>query len=124
LSELYKESNRKQAEHIRIKLEAISCDILVNTDWDAPLFQFKPEEVELLSKMEHDRYVQERLKAGEKYGPAGDTNKGTNPTLIPWDELSELEKDKDRDSVRGIPELLRIAGFEVYRLKDHAGSIS
>jgi len=43
------------AEHIRIKLDAIGCDIAITNDWDVPKFEFTQQEVELLAKMEHKR---------------------------------------------------------------------
>ncbi|MCX6654359.1 MAG: NAD-binding protein [Candidatus Bathyarchaeota archaeon] len=117
LPEGLRESNRSQAEHIRVKLEVIDCDLFMTTDWDVPLFEFSQEEVERLAKLEHERFVEERLRAGWKFGIIKDLEKKTNPTLIPWNELSGREKDKDIDAVRGIPAFLARAGFQVYRSK-------
>jgi hypothetical protein len=116
LPESLKESNMSQAEHIRVKLDAIGCDVAITTSWDEQPFQFSSEEVELLSRMEHDRFVEERLRAGWTYGPTKNTDKKTNPTLVPWDELPEDEKIKDSNAVRGLPAFLAKAGFQIYRL--------
>ena len=116
LPESLKESNRGQAEHIRVKLEAIGCDIAITTDWDTPLFQFSSEEVELLAKMEHERWVEERLRGGWKPGPVKNIEKKISDTLVPWDALSEENKDKDRITVEGIPAFLAKARFQVYQL--------
>lgn len=115
LPEHLKESDRGQVEHIRIKLEAIGCDVAITTDWDAQLLEFSPEEVELMAEMEHERFVKERLNAGWKPGPTRDLENKTSPALVPWSELPEEEKGKDRDSVRGIPAFLAKARFQVYR---------
>ena len=40
----------------------------------------------------------------------------TNPTLVKWVDLEEGEKDKDRQTVRGMPDFMAKAGFEIYRL--------
>jgi len=117
LPETLKESNRGQAEHIRVKLEAIGCDIATTTDWDVPLFQFSPEEVELMAEMEHERFVEERLRQGFTYGSTKDLEKKTIPTLIPWSQLPNEEKNKDRDSVRGLSAFLARARFQIYRFR-------
>ena len=118
LPEALKESNRGQVQHIRAKLEAIGCDIAMTREWSPPPFPFSPEEVELMAKMEHQRFVEERLRGGWKVGSEKDIEKKINPTLVPWDQLPEEEKDKDRNTVSGIPEFLSKAGYQVYRSKN------
>jgi hypothetical protein len=115
LPEDLKESNRAQAEHIRVKLETIGCDIIITTDWEPSIFKFSPEEVELMAKMEHERFVKERLRAGWKIGPVKDIQKKISPTLIPWEELPDEEKEKDRMFVRKLPAFLADAGFQILR---------
>jgi hypothetical protein len=110
------ESNRRQAEHIRVKLEAAGCSIALLTDWDAPLFEFAPEEVEMLAEMEHERFVKERLRQGWKRGTKKNLKKKRSPTLIPWDELPEKEKAKDRNTIHNLPAFLARAGFQIYRI--------
>ena len=54
--------------------------------------------------MEHRRFCAERFLAGWRHAPGPkDPVAKTNPTLVPWEEISEMEKDKDRDQVRQIP---------------------
>ncbi|MFC2022967.1 RyR domain-containing protein [Chloroflexota bacterium] len=117
LPESLKESNRRATEHIFIKLDAIGCDIAITTDWDTPRFEFTPEEVELLAQMEHERWVEERLGDGWIYSPTKDLEKKTSPSLVPWDELSEEDKDLDRNQARGLPAFLAKARFEIFRLR-------
>jgi len=117
LEETYKKSNRRAAEHIRVKLDAIGCDIVITTDWDTPRFEFTPEEVELLGQMEHERWVEEKLSDGWRYSLTKDLEKKTIPYLVPWDELSEADKDKDRNQVRNLPAFLAKARFEIYRAR-------
>jgi hypothetical protein len=118
LPEDLKESNRAQAEHIRVKLEAIGCDIIITTDWEPSIFKFSQEEVELMAKMEHERFVKERLRAGWKIGPVKDIQKKISPTLIPWEELPDEEKEKDRMFVRRLPAFLADAGFQILRREE------
>ncbi|MCL0048456.1 RyR domain-containing protein, partial [Dehalococcoidia bacterium] len=90
------------------------------TDWDPLLFEFSPEEVELMAKMEHERFVEERLRQGFRRGIAKDLEKKITPTIVPWDDLPEEERQKDRDTVRGLPAFLAGAGFQVYRSRREA----
>lgn len=116
LPESLKESNRDQAEHIRVKLDAVGCDIAITTDWDVPRFGFSSEETELMAEMEHERFVRERLHQGFRYGPTKDLVKKTSPTLVPWSDLPEHEKDKDRNFVQNLPGFLARARFRIYRV--------
>jgi hypothetical protein len=118
LPESLRESNRNQVEHIRVKLEAIGSDITVTNEWNVPPFQFSPEEVELMAQMEHERFVAERLKQGFTYAPAKNLEKKTSPDLVPWEKLPEEEKEKDRNSVRQLSELLAKARFQIYRFRE------
>ncbi|MCJ7626521.1 MAG: NAD-binding protein, partial [Anaerolineaceae bacterium] len=49
LSERLKEANRRQADRIGAKLKAVKCEISLLSDWDAPLFEFTEEEIEMLA---------------------------------------------------------------------------
>ena len=113
LSDNLRESNRNQAEHISEKMRLFHYEITMTTDWDAKPIKFPADEVEEMAKMEHTRWVNERLQAGWKFGPAKDDIRKINPTLVSWEELSEEEKDKDRNTVIGIPEFLAKAGFQL-----------
>jgi hypothetical protein len=118
LPEGLKESNRHQADHMGVKLKAIGYGIAPLTDWDAERLQFTAQEVELMAQMEHQRFVEERLRAGWTHAPGPkSTEQKTSPDLVPWDELPESVKEKDRGTVRGLPTFLARAGLQVYRLK-------
>lgn len=118
LPESLRESNLNQVEHIRIKLEAIGCDIAVTNEWDVPPFRFSPDEVELMAQMEHERFVAERKKQGFTDTPTKDLAKKKSPTLVSWHELPDSEKEKDRDAVRQLPEILAKARFRIYRFRE------
>jgi len=116
LPESLKESNRRQADHISIKLKKLECDITPIKDWNEPLFEFDQEEIEKMAKLEHTRWIEERKNSGWKYSPnKKNLKKKTSPYLVPWDQLPDDIKELDRDTVRNIPVLLSKAGFKVYR---------
>jgi hypothetical protein len=117
LPEALKESNRRQVDHIRLKLEAIGADITTLTDWDAEPFEFKLEEIDLMARMEHERWVKERQAEGWKYAPGSkNLNKKTHPDLVPWERLPQSARELNCNAVRDIPAFLAQAGFEIYRL--------
>ena len=118
LREDLKESNRQQAEQIPEKLRVIGCEIRPAIGQEPVKQVFTAEELEMLARMEHDRWMTDKIAAGWTYAPPPrDDAKKTHPCLVPWDELPEEEKDKDRQAVLQIPELLAQAGFEIYNLE-------
>jgi len=107
-------ANIAQAADIGPKLEAIDCVVIPESD-AAPVFGFRDGETELLAKMEHQRWMRERIERGFVYGPSR-TGK-QHPDLVDWDNLSETARDKDRDAVRELPGILGEAGFQILRLQ-------
>jgi hypothetical protein len=117
LPEGFKESNRKAADHIPAKLDNVGYALTPLVSAPDKIAKFAPEEIEILAEMEHERYLDERLAAGWKYGLRKNEKAKTNPSLRPWDKLPKKEKDKDRQAVRAIPHILAEAGFEMVRYR-------
>jgi voltage-gated potassium channel Kch len=116
LPEDLRESNRDQAAHIGYKLRAFGCTVVPLRDWSAHDFEFADDEIEEMARVEHDRFVAERIRQGWRFAPGPKNNaQRTSPTLIPWEELSEAEREKDREVVRDIPRLLARVGFQIVR---------
>lgn len=117
LPEVFKESSRRQADHIGVKLDAVGCSLAPLRDWDgdSESFRFTPEEVEKLAKMEHQRWWDERLTGGWKLGPRDDKRK-RHPCLVPWERLSKEDQDKDRQAVLDLPKLLASIDLQIYRV--------
>ncbi|MEW6366954.1 MAG: RyR domain-containing protein [Acidobacteriota bacterium] len=86
------------------------------SDWAQRPLELTPEEVELLARMEHTRWCDERRAAGWRYAPPPkNVEKKPSPYLVAWEKAGEKTKDIDRDAVRSIPATLAQAGFQVYR---------
>lgn len=106
LHETLKDANRHQADHISIKLRAIgldSDDIGGNKN-----VSFSELQIETLAKIEHNRWAADKIIGGWKYTSGEkDSDKKLSPCLVPWDELSEEDKDKDRDTIKNIPNILK-----------------
>lgn len=118
LPDSLKDSNRNQAHHLGVKLKTISCRIALLTDWDAELFAFTPEEIEILAKMEHERWMKDLGAQGWSYAE-GEKNpkRKTHPYLVLWEELPEEIKEYDRNFVRELPKILAKIDLQVYRYK-------
>ncbi len=115
LTENLKESNRQAADHIPTKLRALGyLDGPVQRD-QAPIEGFTPEEVLLLSKMEHRRWCAERWLDGWEYGPVTIREKKLNCCLIEWDQLPAEERQKDPEQIKAIPQVLRTVRRAIYR---------
>jgi len=115
LPEDFRESNRDQARDICQKLWVLNCRIVSKTmGADRAVTTFNDEQIELLAQMEHDRWVEEKQRNGWVVGTPRDNEKRVHPDLIPWDELDEAAKEKDRNAVRMIPKLLGDSGFAIY----------
>lgn len=112
-----KESNRRQADHIGIKLAAIGCGIKPWREYGKEKFSFKQEEIFKLAKMEHERWCEEKIMDGWKYGEKRDNVRKIHPDLVDWNILPDKEKDKDIETVKLIPNLLAQAGFQIYRIE-------
>jgi hypothetical protein len=112
------EANRQQANHVGVKLRAVGCRVCLLTDWDAELFQFSPEEVELMARMEHERWMNELQAHGWKYGPGKKNEmKKTHPHLVPWESLPEDIKEFDRNFIQELPRILAEVDLEIHRLQ-------
>jgi hypothetical protein len=114
LPEDLRESNRRQVDLIRWKLERSGYEIKPLVDWDASQLQFREDEIELMARLEHEHWLEERRQAGWSYAPGNeDTERKTHPDLVPWDTLSDHAKEKDRQTVVMLPKLLAQAGFQL-----------
>jgi len=115
LDEDKREANRAQVRDIETKLNKIGCTVGPRPD-DAVDFAFTDEELDLLARHEHVRWLAQRTAAGWAYGEVRDDAAKRRPDLVSWVELPESEKDKDRDAVRNIPAVLATAGLRVIRV--------
>jgi uncharacterized membrane protein len=107
-----KESNRAQARQVGEKLAAIGCFMVPVFD-PALTFEFEQEEVQLLARREHERWMEERMAIGYAPGPARQDR--THPDLVLWEELTDEEREKDVAAVQNIPALLDGVGFQALR---------
>jgi len=113
LGEAMKDANRWSADHLSVKLRSIGFD-----GQDLSIFDKvanDPEFFEKLSEMEHRRWMAERLMDGWSYGPKRDNRKKIHDLLIPYGQLAVEEKDKDKDMIQNIKNLVTSAGWKEQR---------
>src|SRR5688572_21532920 len=115
LDEDKRDANRAQARAIETRLARVDCTVSAVDAAARPPFTFTESEVELLAREEHDRWAGERQAAGWVYGAVRADRTQRHPLLVPWEQLSEHERDKDRDAIRAIPALLATVGLEAVR---------
>lgn len=109
-----KDSNRQQADHLRVKLRAIGCYGAKDEAGKVPVSVLSDADVELLARMEHARWNAERFLAGWRLGEK-DVRARTSPYLVDWQDLPDAIKEYDRQAVRDLPRLLQLIGEKIYR---------
>jgi hypothetical protein len=112
LPEDEKEQNRMNVKDIPAKLTRAGYLMRPTRSHELP-FNFPGEDLEKLSIIEHERWMNMKLSAGWQYAPKTDKSKKLHQSLVPWDDLPAEEKHKDRELVRGIPKILAKAGFAI-----------
>ncbi len=84
----------------------------VNTD-DVVLPEGLEALTEALSKNVHEVWAAGRIAAGWKYGPVRDEVKKEHPCLIPYEELTEEEKDYDRATALSTIKYIIAKGYSI-----------
>jgi len=75
------------------------------------------ELLETLAINTHEVWSQQRLNDGWRYGQERDDQALLHPCLIPYDELSETEKEYDRNTSREVLKAILAAGFTIEKPK-------
>ncbi len=115
LPEDEKEQNRGTVRDIPHKLALAGYIMLPARSSERPA-EFPGADLERLSELEHERWLQAKLAAGWRYAPVTNKAQKEHADLVPWDRLPEEEKEKDRVLVREIPRILARAGYAMMRL--------
>ena len=92
------------------------------------------DNLELLAEAEHNGWMVERMLQNWRYGRVRDDSRKVHPLLIPYSQLSELDKSYDQKTIVGTlappdkPELeefgyvdvVKMVGFRVRRIRENA----
>jgi serine phosphatase RsbU (regulator of sigma subunit) len=110
-----KYSNIDNATHIPTKLLSIGYKIRpVKKGFKPFALHLNEEEVETMARVEHIRWSWEKRLNGWTFGNVKDDVKKSHPSLIPYEQLSESEKEKDRELVKLIPAFLQDIQYEAF----------
>jgi hypothetical protein len=71
------------------------------------------ELVERLAQNNHDHWARKRIEEGWRYGPKRSDGKKEHPDLIPYEQLTESEKDYDRKTVIEALKAITALGYDV-----------
>lgn len=74
--------------------------------------------VELLAETAHDTWAAVRFETGWSYGPHRDDGARLHPCLVPYADLTEAEKDIDREVVAATVCAILSHGYELRRLSN------
>ena len=118
LSETMKMSNRYQAYHTNIKLGYLGYAVDVKSKADKIGITYSESQLGVLAQMEKRRWNAERLLSGWAYGEIRNNDLKIHPDLVPWEELDEITKQKDRDTVSNITNTITTLGFSLNKVDE------
>jgi hypothetical protein len=110
-----RESCRAQAEDMGRKLRAIGCTLAPRSG-PGEDHQLAEHTVELLAEMEHERWFAERTEAGWRFAERRADEQREHPDLVAWERLSTVARNKNRDAMRELTDLVGDAGFRIVQL--------
>ncbi len=111
-----KQANFAQASDIPNKLRVLGYELAPGHGLKPSEMAITPEQIETMAIREHDRWAQDRQRQGWTYGPVRDNARKQHHLLVPWEALDEVEREKDRVTVKNLPWLVEKAGFRVRKL--------
>jgi len=68
---------------------------------------------EEMAKNTHEVWARTRMEQGWTYGPARDDEKLEHPCLVPYEELSDEEKQYDRNTAMETLKLIIKLGYDI-----------
>lgn len=71
--------------------------------------------LEVLATAVHKHWMAGKLRDGWKQGAVIDKANKIHNCLVPYEQLSEGDKESDRDIARSIPAILQLAGYRIVR---------
>lgn len=116
LDEAHRAQNRDQVQVLLGWLELKDHHVAPASDGDPGAVDLEGL-VEEHARYEHARWMHLRIEQGYRYGPVrndevtAERPQKTHPDLVPWAELTDAAKDKDRAALRTLVEHLSTMGL-------------
>ena len=117
LRECFRNSYRSQIRYIGEQLQDYDCNVGIRpklVDDSDTIHELYGPVLEVLARMEHERWMRDKRRDGWHFGPM-DAAMKTTPELVPYEELDEATREMIRISIRSLPEYLNMIGYELYR---------
>jgi len=96
LPENLRDANRASTDHAPILFASADVDFSQS---------IPPEILDRLSRIEHRRWLSDRILRGWRFGAARDNDRLLHPNIVPYDALSKADQDKDTQAVQLLIEL-------------------
>ena len=120
LPESLKESNRRFADSVGAKVKELGGRIvpLQPSEVGVESLTLAPHLIDELARQEHKRWANDLVADGWKPtdGPK-DPHRKLHPLIVPWEELSAHEREKDRNSIMSLPAQLATTGYKIHFAK-------
>jgi hypothetical protein len=121
LAPIDQEANRAAARRIadvlaRAGLGLTTTEQAASANTSAEIASYIEAHIERLAEAEHDGWMAQRTKDGWRYGSPRDDARKLHPSMVPYRDLPDAEKEKDRAAVRNYPKLAAAAGLTIVRL--------
>jgi hypothetical protein len=113
LGESDKDDNRAAARRMSEVLAVVG--LTLNDDPTKPAASL-PTDLEPMAEAEHNGWMAQRARAGWSWAATRDDAAKHHPSMLPYAQLSEREKAKDRSNVRHYPDFAVRAGYRIVRL--------
>lgn len=69
--------------------------------------------IEQMARNVHEVWAQSRISQGWTWGPQRDDTLKTHPDLVPYEDLTEVEKQYDRDTATATLKLIIKLGYNI-----------
>lgn len=85
---------------------------------DIELHEDVSELREVIAENAHEIWAQQRQSEGWTYGPERNDERKQTPNMVPYAELSDVEKEYDRIMAINTIKLLKKAGYDLIKVED------
>ena len=111
LPENMREANRAAAEHAAILFASVGLRLV--PAHEGAIHEVTAEEIETLARVEHRRWIADRVDREWRSGPARDDEQLIHPNITPFEDLSTQDQEKDKNTVRALLSAIGHAGFRL-----------